>query len=86
MKPEDWFGIILRAFGLMLSVYAAWFLVYAIAEFAGMPEATPGERIQYLVSGLFTTAVGAYLLRGAPHVMRFAYPESAERTDRMDSI
>jgi hypothetical protein len=37
------------------------------------PESSPNY---YLVSGLFSTVLGVYLIRGAGAVVRFAYPES----------
>lgn len=39
------------------------------------PESSPRY---YLVAGLSHLLVGAYLIRGAPHLVRFAYPEEED--------
>lgn len=77
MTPCDIFGIIVRTFGLSLVIYAIWYLVYGIATMAGLPEEAPGYGVAFFISGGTYLTMGSYLLRGAPGVIRFAYPKQA---------
>ncbi len=74
MEPRDIFGIIIRTFGLSLFIYAIWYLVYGVATIAGLPEDAPGYLISYFITGGTYFVIGLYLLRGAPFLIRFAYP------------
>ncbi len=76
MKPHDVFGIIVRMFGLSLTVYAIWYLLYGFATMAGLPQNQAGIGVSFFISGGMFLVVGLYLLRGAPALMRYAYPTS----------
>jgi hypothetical protein len=75
MRPVDVFGIVVRVFGLSLFIYALWYLVYGISILLGLAEPTGGYRISYFISGITFLALSLYFLRGAPHIVRFSYPE-----------
>jgi hypothetical protein len=81
MKPSQVFGIIVRTFGLLLTVYSMWYLAYGIATTLGLPEDAPGYEESYYLSGLVCFFLGLYCLRGAPLIVRFSYP-SVEDSDR----
>ena len=77
MTPRQCFGVILRVFGLlMLGVSALYLYSTAYAFFyPSVPHnSTPAN---YLAAFVLTLAAGLYLLRGAPHLLRFAYPMPA---------
>jgi len=38
----------------------------------------------YLVAGVVTLALGLYFLRGAPHIVRFAYPDDEKKDEERD--
>ena len=38
----------------------------------------------YLVAGVVTLALGLYFLRGAPHIVRFAYPDDEKKAGGRD--
>lgn len=78
MKPVQIFGIIVRAFGLGLAVYAIWYLTYGISIVLGLPEQRIGSRASYFISGITFLILALYFLRGAPHVLRFCYPGQRE--------
>ena len=78
MTPSKIFGIIVRTFGLSLLIYAIWYLVYGIATIAGLPEDQPGYMIGYFLTGGVYLIIGLYLLRGAPFLIKFAYPPEKE--------
>jgi len=74
MKPRDWFGVLVRTTGLVLAVYALWCLAYAAALWLGLPEETPHEHLDNLISAALAMVVALYFIRGAAHLVRFAYP------------
>jgi hypothetical protein len=78
MRPVEVFGIVIRVFGLSLFIYALWYLVYGVSTVLGLGEQAGGYRLSYFISGITFLLMSLYLLRGAPHIERFSYPE-AER-------
>ncbi len=77
MKPVHVFGIIVRVFGLSLLIYSVWYLVYGIATTLGLPEQGKGFGAAYFINGVTFLLLSLYLLRGAPHVLRFSYPDES---------
>ncbi len=78
MRPAQVFGIIVRVFGLSLFIYSVWYLVYGFATLLGLPEAHSGYGIAYFISGVTFLVLSLYLLRGAPHILRFSYPNEGK--------
>jgi len=71
MKPSDMFGIVIRVFGLAMTVYSLWSLVSSIAlALAGVDVISAW----FFISAIGGVVLGIYFLRGAPHVLRFSYP------------
>lgn len=81
MTPRDLFGIVVRVFGLLLFLYAIWYLIYGVATIVGLPEENPEYKIAYFITGTACLLGGLYLLRGAPLLMRFAYPPKPQDQD-----
>jgi hypothetical protein len=81
MKARDIFGIVVRAFGLVLMLYGLWFLAFAIAQACGMPQEYPGEMAGYFVSGIPSFALGLIFLRCARQIVRFSYPGERDDSD-----
>lgn len=75
MKPKDWFGVSVRTIGVALAVYALWCLAFAAALWLGLPEEAPHEHLDNLISAASAAIVAVYLMRGAPHLVCFAYPD-----------
>jgi hypothetical protein len=67
MRPEDVFGIIVRTIGLLLML--SWLIIIWMAVASGSAFA--------LLIAFVICTLGGYLLRGAPHVVAFAYPPQA---------
>jgi hypothetical protein len=84
MKAEDWFGVALRFVGLIALLYGVRDLIdhllYRLGYFS-FPETSPRY---YVVMGLVQIFAGLYLLRGAPLLVRFAFPGA--RDDEDDEI
>jgi hypothetical protein len=80
MKPRECFGVILRTVGVIV-LFVSGLYLYSAGVALLFPE-TPHVSTppRYLLAFALTLAVGLYFLRGAPHLMRFAYGD-----DRPDS-
>ena len=85
MRPAQIFGIIVRVFGLSLLIYSVWYLVYGVATALGLPEQQSGFKAAYFISGVTFLLLSLYLLRGAPHILRFSYPEESKPQAKEDT-
>ena len=80
MQPKDAFGVVVRVIGLLVSCTSLLYLLSAVLLlFVPNYRADVSPAWHYLLSGIVCFVLGAYLLRGAPHIVRFAYPQ--ERSD-----
>jgi hypothetical protein len=86
MKPREIFGLIVRVFGLSLFFYAIWYLIFGIATVMGLLEEMPGYGLSYFLTGLFFLGFGLYLLRGAPGLMRYSYPDVSNLTNTSGAV
>ena len=75
MKPKEVFGIVVRAFGLVLMLWGLLYFLYLAGWMAGRG---------HLVAGAAAFAYGIYLLREAPLLVHFAYRETEERLERTE--
>ena len=81
MRPEEMFALALRVIGVLVLVYGTDYLLSALLFKLGYfnyPESSPGY---YLIAGLSYVFAGAYLIRGARGLVRFAYPEEEAGDD-----
>ncbi len=78
MTPRDIFGVLIRFVGLVLILYGIRALVVFLALPSGVDAADGGSgvRLASLALVLLALVIGAYLLGGAPSVMRYSYPGS----------
>jgi hypothetical protein len=74
MAPRDCFGIAVRTIGILMIAASVMYLYSAVAVvfFPGEPHASPV--VVYLGAVAVWLIAGLYFLRGAPQVIRFAYP------------
>jgi hypothetical protein len=80
-RVQELFGLALRILGAVVLYYGLSGLLDAALFNLGYfnyPDSSPNY---YLISGLFQLVVGIYLLRGAPGLVRFAYPASEDEDD-----
>jgi hypothetical protein len=78
MKVEDWFALAVRVIGVLILLYGIGYLLDSFLFRLGyfnFSESSPGY---YLIAGLSYVLVGMYLIRGASHLVRFAFPAEAE--------
>lgn len=72
MKMKETFALLVRALAILGLGYVLRNLVNDVLLGDVQPlAAVVGKRLVFLL-------VGLYFLRGAPHVLRFAYPEEAK--------
>jgi hypothetical protein len=79
---KDWFALALRIFGVVSIAYGFRDLLDALFLSLGYFNSLETNSKYYEIWGLIYIAIGAYLLRGAPLLLNFAYPdEPAEVAD-----
>ena len=76
MAPRECFGVVVRAFGLVALAASVLYLYSGIIVLFST-DAAASNLGTYFVATILSLLVGRYLLKGAPHVMTFAYGESA---------
>ncbi len=74
MTPGQCFGLVLRVFGLLVLVVSALYLYSAAYTFFYPSVPHNSTAAGYLAAFVLSLAAGLYFLRGAPHILRFAYP------------
>ena len=91
MNARDWFGVIVRTSGLLLVLYSIQ-LGVALAAMRfnpllretqhGIPGLTTPSAMLLgpAITALAALLVGAYLLRGAPGLLAYSYPEPQRDT------
>ena len=85
MKPKDLFGLANRVVGLIVSLYGMdWLARFSLGQL-GYFTLQKTDIVYYLLMGIGNLVVGAYFLRGAPHFVRFAYPDEEKDDDDPES-
>lgn len=74
MTSREYFGIAVRTIGILVLFASVMYLYSALAVLFvhGMPHTYP--LVSYLGACAVAFVVGLYFLRGAPRLVRFAYP------------
>ena len=80
MKTSHIFGLVVRTTGLIIIVFG---FIYILDGFVILLEPTFRSQPMwhYFIDGAMLSLVGLFLLRGAPHVVRFAYPNNSCEKD-----
>lgn len=85
MRVEEWFALAVRIIGVVVFLYGIGYLLDGALFHLGYfkyPESSPAY---YLIAGISYGCVGLYLLRGAAHIVSFAYPiEEEEEENNVD--
>ncbi len=81
MKPKDVFSLMIRFFGLIFLYQGLLPVPSAVASFFQMPASLWFRNLLALLLGMaWTLAIGVWLVRGAPLLVRLAY--GAEEQER----
>jgi len=72
MKPSELFGVVVRSVGLLLVLPALGVQFFAILN---LVMGGPGNVAGMMILSIPVLLVGLWLLRGAPGIVAFAYPE-----------
>ena len=75
MSVEQWLGLGLRIVGAIVSLYGLGYLLDGALLHLEYFVYADSSVNYYIVVGVLYCGAGVYLLRGAPHVLRFAYPQ-----------
>ncbi|MCA1615883.1 MAG: hypothetical protein LC800_17635 [Acidobacteria bacterium] len=78
MGAKDWFALALRIAGVVLLLYGLRDLVdHMLYQFGyfNWPDVSPRY---FVVLGVVQVCAGLYLVRGAPQLVAFAFPETPE--------
>lgn len=79
MKPQDILKLAVRLLGLVFLYHGLQVLPMAVIQFCtAVPSGSVGSMFTSLVMAGWPLAVAYWLLRGAPLIMRIAYPDSTE--------
>lgn len=79
MKPRELFETAVRVIGLILTLYGTGYLVEFAAVNIGYFTLQRTDVAYYLLQGIGYIVVGLYFLRGAPHFVRYAYPDEQDQ-------
>jgi hypothetical protein len=72
MRAPEVFGVVVRVFGLSMTIYSLWALATTLS-LLGVEGFDP-PAAWYFVTEIASIALGIYFLRGAPLLLRFSYP------------
>jgi hypothetical protein len=79
MKPSDVFGICIRVLGLFGIMGGITYIYSGMHLLFGGQTQYDGFYVgEYILLGIVLTVVALYFIRGAPHIVRFAYPKDKE--------
>jgi len=81
MKPRECFGVVVRAFGLLLVLASLFYFVGAVAAGILPQPRSDSMAVYFIVLGGIMMLVGLYLLRGAPSLLRYSYREDKVESD-----
>lgn len=81
MKAVDYFALALRIVGVLMLAYGIRDVVDSLLFKLGYFNYLDSTPSYYVITGLASTIAGLYLLRGAPGLVRFAYPANDEDED-----
>ena len=83
MKEKHIFGLVVKVLGLAGVLWGCSYVVSVIYYLLGShPEGY--TLYHYVVASVVTLALGLYFLRGAPHIVRFAYPDDEKKDGGRD--
>ena len=74
MNAKGYFALALRILGAVFTARGLWYLADSLLGPLGYFGTVRTSFAYYFIIGLTHCVVGLYLLRGAPFLVRFAYP------------
>jgi hypothetical protein len=73
MKPKDIFGIVIRTVGLYALALGVPMVVISLSAVVTL-RSFETFQVTTILSGVLYLIIGFYFLRGAPWIVRYAYP------------
>jgi hypothetical protein len=84
MKPRDYFKTAVRIIGFVLTLHGTQYIAEFCAINIGYLRLERTDVVYYVLMGIGYIVTGLYFMRGAPHFVRYAYPD--EETYEDDSV
>lgn len=81
MKPRDLFGVVIRSIGLLALLGSLLYLYSAIVALLAPDTPHASSPLSYIGACIVALIFSAYFLRGAPHLVRFAYGPERQDSD-----
>jgi len=84
MRAEDWCALALRVVGVVAFLYGMAYLLESLLSrlgYSNYPEPSPSY---YVIFGIAYCVVGAYLVRGAPLIVGYAYPIAEDDDEEIE--
>ena len=81
MKPRDLFGVVIRSIGVLVLVGGVFYLYSAVVATLEPGKPYASSPLSYIGASVISLLVSVYFLRGAPHLVRFAYGRESEDSD-----
>lgn len=78
MKQRDVFELAVRLLGLVSLLAGVLYIYSTIVAFFDPNHPNTYPAWQYAIAAVIYFVCGLYFLRGAPHIVRYAYPERRE--------
>ncbi len=75
MAPRDIFGIIVRTIGVLALTAGATYLISTLIVLLSPETPHKSPLTAYVLASGVWFLLSIYLIRGAPHLVRLAYPE-----------
>lgn len=75
MKPRDWFGVMVRFVGVLALLGAVLYFQSALVAWIDPKRPNIAPAWHYGLECFILLLTSLYLMRGAPHLIRFAYGE-----------
>jgi len=73
MKPRDLFGVLVPCVGLLVLIGSLLYAYSAVVVLAAPDTPDASSPLTYIGACLLLLVLSTCLLRGAPHLVRFAY-------------
>jgi hypothetical protein len=81
MRVEEWFALALRVVGVVVLVYGVGYLLDSLLFHLGYFHYSESSAGYYVIAGAAFVFGGLGLIRGAPYLVRFAYPIEDDESD-----
>jgi hypothetical protein len=84
LTAPDAYGVVVRSFGLLLSAFGLWYVVYAFFSMLN-PLRESATQLMYAAWGAVLMGIGVAMMRRADWFVSFAYPQDVDEPNPDDA-